>query len=184
MSETRLGRCPRCKAYTLVAERSGIRVAVDIPPADALAFGIAVASGIDLYWVKKPPGRPSSVLGRYSGTPRPSWGPGGAQEGVQRLHAEHSCGAPARDMAIINVQRPRSALVTPGSHRGGPHPPDAPASASQAPRRPPPATPATRPPSEILGPCSICGARIIPGQPYWSITHGHLWVDGAHEECP
>lgn len=186
MADAKLARCPRCKAYVLVAERSGIRIAVDITPADAIAYGIAIAQGpIDFYWVESTPGRPSRVLGRYSGTPRPSWGPGGSQTGTQRLHAEHSCGAPARDMVILDVQRPKDqAPATPGAPGAGNLLHDALAAVARDRDSRSPAPSATHRPSEVLGRCGICDRRIQPGESYWSITHGRDWIAGTHEECP
>ena len=159
-AEAKLAQCPRCKAPTLVAERQGYRIAIDIAPVDALGFGVAVAGGIELYWAQNEPGQPSRVLGRRSAAENPSWGPGGSQTGSQRLHAEHSCGASARDQVILNVQRPLSAPVTPGSPRGGLLPPDAPAGATAAPQRPSRATSVIRPPSRPTR-CGICDKMIV-----------------------
>lgn len=182
MAEAKLGRCPRCKAHGLVDDADGIRLAVDIAPVDALGYGVAVASGVRLWWVENTPGRPSRVLGPLSAARNPSWGPGGCQTSVQKLHAEHSCGASARDWVIVNVQRPPSAPVTPGSPRGGPHQPDAPAGATRAPERPSPAPPATRRPSEPLR-CDICDQLIKRGAVYSAIECGQL-VWAIHEDCP
>lgn len=182
MGEAKLGRCPRCKAYALVAERQGLRVAVDIVPVDALGFGVAVASGVELYWAQNEPGQPARVLGRRSAAENPSWGLGGSQTGSQRLHAEHSCGAPARDIVIVPVSRPQSAPVTPGSPRGGPRQPDAPAGATRAPERPSRVRPATHLRSRPVR-CSICDHVIMEGEPYSGIASGsYAWA--AHEECP
>lgn len=183
MAEAKLGRCPRCKAYCLVAERQGIRVAVDIAPADALGFGVAVANGVDLYWVENRPGRGSSVLGRRSAAQNPSWGVGGSQTGSQRLHAEHSCGAPARDIVIVNVQRPLSAPATPGSPRGGPHQPDARAGAAGGPASPSRAPSATHRRSKPFR-CAICDRVIKETEVYSAIECGVEFTWAAHEDCP
>jgi hypothetical protein len=184
MAEAKLGRCPRCKAYGLVADVQGVRIALDIAPVDAAGFGLAVASAAPLallYWVKNEPGRPLRLLGGYFGSPRPSWGPGGSQTGTQRLHAEHSCGAPARDMVIVPVQRPLSAPVPPGSRRGGPHPPDVPAGATQAQEPRSRATSATPRRSRALR-CQTCRKLIDRTQPHFAIEHETL-ACGWHEEC-
>jgi hypothetical protein len=180
--EAKLARCPRCKQHGLVAERQGIRVAVDIVPVDALGFGVAVASGVDLYWAQNEPGQPARILGRRSAAENPSWGPGGSQTGSQLLHAEHSCGAPARDMVIVPVSRPLSAPVTPGSPRGGPRQPDAPAGATRAPERPSRAPRVIRPPSRPTR-CGICDKMIVAGQSWWGFEHATT-VYAEHEDCP
>lgn len=185
MAEARLARCPRCKAYTLLSKDAGLLVAVDIAPAGAPAFGVAVARGVWLYWVKNEPGRPVERLDSYSGHRQPTWGAGGAQTGTTRLHVEHSCGAPARDQVIVNVTSPKgSAPATPGNPEAGSLRPAAHGASAGAKATPSPAPSATLPPSEILGRCGICGRQIRPGEIYWSITHGHLWIDGEHEDCP
>ena len=180
--EAKLARCPRCHQHTLVAERQGYRIAIDIVPADALGFGVAVAGGIDLYWAQNEPGQPSRILGRRSAAENPSWGPNGAQTGSQRLHAEHSCGAPARDQVILTPSRPLSAPVTPGKHRGGLHRPDAPAGATAAPERPSHAQPATHLRSRP-GRCSTCNRVVREDELRCEIRWGaYVWVN--HAECP
>ena len=182
MAEAKLGRCPRCKAYALVDDADGVRLAIDIAPVDALGFGVAVASGVRLWWAENTPGRPSRVLGPLSGSRQPSWGPGGAQRSVQKLHAEHSCGASARDMVLVSVQRPPSAPVPPGSHRGGPRQPDAPAGATAGPERPPHAQPVTRPRSERAIRCDTCNRLIDRALPHTAVDHDTFsW--GVHLEC-
>jgi len=181
-AEAKLARCPRCHQPTLVAERQGYRIAIDILPADALGFGVAVAGGIDLYWAQNEPGQPARVLGRRSAAENPSWGPGGLQTGSQRLHAEHSCGASARDQVILTPSRPLSAPVTPGKHRGGLHRPDAPAGATAAPQRPSRAQPATHLRSRPVR-CSTCNRVIREGEPYTGIQY-ELYAWANHEECP
>lgn len=192
----RLGRCPRCKGYVLVDDADGIRLAVDVAPVDAVGYGVAVVNGVRLWWAETTPGRPSRVLGPLSGSRNPSWGPGGAQTSIQKLHAEHSCGAPHRDIAIINVQSDTgkgSAPATPGAAGAGSHhraapvaasPPTGSSSAAARPASPSPAATATPHLSEVLGRCGICGVKVRKGQKYWSITWGNDWVDGGHEECP
>jgi hypothetical protein len=181
-AEAKLARCPRCHQPTLVAERQGYRIAIDILPADALGFGVAVAGGIDLYWAQNEPGQPARVLGRRSAAENPSWGPGGLQTGSQRLHAEHSCGASARDQVILTPSRPLSAPVTPGSPRGGLHRPDAPAGATAGQERPSRAPRATRLPSRPTR-CGICNRMITEGQSWWGFEH-ETTVYAEHEECP
>lgn len=184
----KLARCPRCQGHTLVDERAGIRIAVDVAPADAAGFGLAVASGRHLYWVENTAGRGSSVRSRYSGAPGPSWGGFGSQAGTQgfgRLHAEHSCGAPARDQVILNVQSPKdSAPATPGAAGAGNRPRAVLVAEARGLDIRSPATTATPRPSEVLGRCGVCNQRVQPGQPYWAITWGSEWIDGQHEECP
>lgn len=181
----KLAQCPRCQAYTLVAERYGVAVAVDVAPTDALGFGVAVASGVELYWAQNEPGQPARVLGRRSAAENPSWGPGGSQTGTQRLHAEHSCGASARDMIIVQVAAPKgSAPATPGAAAAGSHQRAAPVAGAPAPGGPSPATSATHRRSEPRGRCGICGKPVHPGVLSWSITHGGDWIYGEHEECP
>lgn len=185
----KLGQCPRCKGYGLIADVQGLRVALDVAPLDALGFGLAVANRVGLWRVEKRQDGTPGRLRAYSATSPPSWVLGGAQAAVQGLglvHAEHSCGAPARDMVILNVTGPKdSAPATPGAAGAGNLLRDALAAVAQdrATRSPAPsATP--RPSSEVLGNCGICGRRIRPGEKYWSVTHGHIWIDGTHEECP
>lgn len=188
MADLRHARCPRCKAIVLVADARGLRYAVDIAPADAIAFGRAIGQGIDLLWVVASPGGGVKLSGGYGGprSPKqPSWAPGGAQGGSDKLHAEHSCGAPARDMVLLSVQRPPSAPATPGSHRGGPRQPDAPGAAHAAPEPRSPARPATRRPSERAIRCSTCN-RLIDRrtEPYVGIEYEtYRWAnhDGG---CP
>src|SRR5690606_26798926 len=145
--EAKLAQCPRCHQHTLVAERMGVRVAIDVAPADALGFGVAVAGGVGLWWAQNEPGQPSRVLSRYAGgnsPTQPSWAPGGAQSGSEKLHAEHSCGAPARDQVILSVSSPKSsAPATPGAPKAGSHPGTAPAGATPGPGHPSPAGHAT-----------------------------------------
>lgn len=185
MPDAKLARCPRCKAYALVAEAQGVRIAVDIAPVDALGYGHAVANGVGLWRCENAPGRPARILGPRLAGANPSWGVGGSQTGSQRLHAEHSCGAPARDMVILNVSAPKDqAPATPGAPGAGNLLHDALAAVAQDRASRSPAPSATPRRSEILGPCGICGRRIKEGEPHWSITHGHLWVDGTHEDCP
>lgn len=191
--DARLAQCPRCKTYTLVDERHGVRLAVDIAPVDAVAYGNAIAVGVELYWVQKRQNGGMGALSRYSGTPRPSWGPGGLQEGIQRLHAEHSCGAPARDMVILNVTPPKnSAPATPGAPKDGSRPKPAPAGATPGQGRPSPAGYATGHLSDDLGGfrpptrptrCGICDQMITPGQAWWGFEHSTT-VYAEHEECP
>jgi hypothetical protein len=187
VTDARLARCPRCKAYALVAERQGLRVALDIAPADAIAFGVAVGHDgpESLYWVENRPGRPSSVRARYSGAPRPSWGPGGAQTGTQRLHVEHSCGAPARDMVIVPVSSPKgSAPATPGAAGAGSHHRAAPVSGAQDRATPSPAPSATRHPSDFAVRCHDCRKLIDQAdQSFTGIFH-ERWQWAVHEECP
>jgi hypothetical protein len=185
VSDAKLARCPRCKAYALVAERQGLRVAVDIAPADALGFGHAVANGIDLYWAENVPGRPAKLLGRRSATQRPSWGQNGAQSGSQRLHAEHSCGAPARDMVILNVSAPKDqAPATPGAPGAGNLLHDALAAVARDRDSRSPAPSATprrsRPPV-----CTICDRVIAVGELYYAVEcPPGVYAWALHEECP
>lgn len=187
MADTRLGRCPRCKAYALVAERQGIRVAVDIAPVDAGGFGQAVGLGIGLLWVTSSPGRPSRLSGAYGGpsaSAQPSWAAGGAQSASDsRLHAEHSCGAPARDIVIMNVSRPKgSAPVTPGAPGAGSRHHAVPGSSAPAPTLPSRVVTATRPRSKALR-CDNCNKLIDRTQPHYAIEYDTMrW--GNHEECP
>jgi hypothetical protein len=179
MGEAKLGRCPRCKGYALVAERQGLRVAVDIAPVDALGFGVAVAGGVELYWAQNEPGRPARVLGRRSARENPSWGVNGSQTGSQRLHAEHSCGAPARDIVLVPVSRPQQPSATSGRSEAGSRPLAAPAGGTRALGRPSPVRHATRRPSR----CSVCDRMIKPGELYVAIDHPQChWA--VHEECP
>lgn len=190
MADLRHARCPRCKAIVLVADALGLRYAVDIAPVDAGGFGRAIASGVGLLWVVPGLSGGRKLSGGYGGpgSPKqPSWAPGGAQGGSDALHTEHSCGAPARDMVLLSVQRPPSAPATPGSHRGGPRQPDAPGAAHGAPEPRSPARPATRRPSERPRAirCSTCN-RLIDraAEPYVSIEHDtYRWAnhDGG---CP
>lgn len=182
---TDLARCPRCKGYSLVDTRQGIRVAVDIAPADPVAYGNAVVHRLNLYWVKNDPGRPPALVSRHSGTPGPSWGLSGAQEGVQRLHVEHSCGAPARDQVIIKPQSPKgSAPATPGAAGAGNLPRAAPVAGASAPASPSPAPSVTRPPSDFAVRCHDC-RRLIDqkSQEFVGIFY-ERWVWAVHEECP
>lgn len=188
MAELKLGRCPRCKAYALVADLHGIRHAIDVAPANALRFGQAVGLGVGLWWVVAAPGGARKLSGAYSGPQsrkQPSWAPGGAQSGSDALHTEHSCGALARDVVLVSVQRPPSAPATPGSPRGGHRPPDAPAGAPRAPQPRSPAPPATRRPSRLRAlRCDTC-RRLIDreAEAYTAIeTDTYRW--GVHEECP
>lgn len=191
-AEAKLARCPRCHQHTLVAERQGVRIAIDIVPVDALGFGVAVAGGIDLYWAQNEPGQPSRVLGRRSAAENPSWAPGGSQTGSQRLHAEHSCGASARDQVILNVSSPKgSAPVTPGAPGAGNLLQRALAVATGAPERPSRA-PSVTPhlfdhgaPSHLQSRparCSTCNRLVDTGQPHSMIRWGsYAWAN--HEEC-
>lgn len=184
----KLGRCPRCKQHALVADISGLRLAVDIAPALPVAFGNALAGGVGLWWVQNEPGRGSRVLRPYSAGQEIPWGSGGLQEGAQRLHTEHSCGAPARDMVILSVTGPKgSAPATPGAKVAGSRP--APALAGATPsgtladRSPAPSTSHHRfkPPR-----CGIC-EKVITSSPgtYWGFEHPPgVWVYAEHEECP
>lgn len=183
MGEAKLGRCPRCKGYALVAERQGYRVAVDIAPADAAAFGLAVASGVELYWAQNEPGQPARVLGRRSAAENPSWGPNGAQTGSQRLHAEHSCGAPARDIVIVPVTRPQQPSATSGRSEAGSRPLAAPAGGTQGLGPLSPVQPATRRRSKAVR-CHDCNRLIDQRKPFTGIEYEGNWVWAVHEECP
>jgi phage FluMu protein Com len=187
MADLKLGRCPRCKAYALVADASGIRYAVDVAPVDAVGLGKAVGFGVGLWWVASKPGRPSRLTGGYGGpgSPKqPSWAAGGAQApSDSRLHAEHSCGAPARDIVIMNVTRPKgSAPVTPGAPGAGSRHHAAHGSSAPGPTPPSPAATATRPRSKALR-CDNCNQLIDRTQPHYAIEYDTMrW--GNHEECP
>jgi hypothetical protein len=182
--EAKLARCPRCHQPTLVAERQGYRIAIDILPADALGFGVAVAGGIDLYWAQNEPGQPSRVLGPRSAATNPSWAPGGSQTGSQRLHAEHSCGASARDQVILNVSGPKSsAPATPGAPKAGSRPRTALAGATAGLGHPYPAGPVTSHLSSRPARCSTCNRVVKPGEVASEIRWGaYVWAN--HEECP
>ncbi len=185
MPEAKLGRCPRCKGYSLVAEQQGVRVAVDIAPADALGYGNAVASRVHLYWVENEPGRPARVVSRYGGAPRPSWGPGGSQTGTQRLHTEHSCGAPARDQVIVKVDGPKdSAPATPGDPGAGSRHLAALAFGASAPATPSPAPSVTRLPSDHATRCHDCRKLIDQKTESFTGIFYERWIWAVHEECP
>jgi hypothetical protein len=181
-----LAQCPRCASYTLVGTATGITVAVDIAPLLAQGLANAVVHRVGLWWVEEgPDGRPGR-LKPPGAAPRPSWGPNGSQTGTQRLHAEHSCGALAKDMRIVQPpgaqQGPPSAPVTPGSPRGGHRPPDAPAGATGGRERPSRAQPATHLRSRPVR-CATCDRIIAEGEPYTGIQCGtYAWAN--HEECP
>lgn len=181
-----LAQCPRCQAFTLVGNAMGITVAVDVAPLLAQGYANAVVSGVGLWWVENGPDRRPGRLKPPGAAPRPSWGPNGSQTGTQRLHAEHSCGALAKDMRIVQPQGaqqgPPSAPVTPGGPRGGLRPPDAPAGATRAPERPSRARPATHHPSRPFR-CTVCDRLLVHPESFVAIECGeYRWA--AHEECP
>lgn len=182
MADARLARCPRCSGFTLVAERQGIRLAVDVAAVDAVGYGTAVAGGVGLWWVENRPGRGSRVVGGYVAARRPSWAPGGSQNAVQgfgRLHAEHSCGASARDMIVVEVVSPKaSAPATPGAPKAGSRPNAAPAGASPGREFPSRAGRVSPRPFK----CSVCNRGISDKQEYSAIECGtYAWA--CHEEC-
>jgi phage FluMu protein Com len=184
VADAKLARCPRCKAYGLVAEHQGLRTAVDIAPVDAVRFGQAVVQAVGLWWVENEPGRPARLLGGYSAARRPSWGAGGAQTGSQRLHAEHSCGAHARDMVIVPVSTPKdSAPATPGALKAGNLLLDAPVATASAPARPSPATYATSHPSDHAVRCYDCRKLIDQARESFTGIFHERWVWAVHEEC-
>lgn len=196
-SPAKLGRCPRCKAYALVDNAQGVTLAVDIAPVDALGYGVAVASGHRLWWVETGQKRPSRVVGPLSGSRAPSWGPGGAQTSIQKLHQEHGCGAPHRDIVIVPVSSPKgSAPATPGAPGAGNHHRDAPgghsrstgsSSGAGSTASPSPATSVTRPrsePRQRAFRCDVCN-RLVDRktEEYLAIDHDtYAW--GYHLECP
>lgn len=184
MANARLAQCVRCKAISLVDNADGIALAVDVAPVDALGFGVAVASGCRLWWVENEPGRPARVVGALRSGRNPSWGPGGSQTSIQKLHVEHGCGAPHTDHRILPVNAPKdSAPATPGAAGAGNRRPAAPGARAQAPGSRSPATPATPRRSEPRGRCGICNRPIHPGVEWWGFTYGNEFVYGEHVEC-
>lgn len=146
-AEPKLAQCPRCQNYTLVATREAFTVAVDVAPLDRQGFANAVVSGVGLWAVVKGPGGASRMRTHPPGTPGLSFDPGGRQNGTQGfVHAEHSCGASARDQRIVpkvTRQGPPQASATSGGHKGGSRPLAARAGASRDQERPSPAAPAS-----------------------------------------
>lgn len=184
MAEAKLGKCPRCGNFALVDKAQGVALAVDLLPVDALGFGSAVAGGIRLWWVETGQKRPSRVVGPLRGDRNPSWGPGGAQASIQKLHQEHACGAAHRDIAIVQVEAPKgSAPATPGAAEAGNHRRAARVAGARARGGPSPATTATPRRSDPRGRCGVCNRPIHPGVEAWSITHGGEFVYGEHVDC-
>lgn len=184
----KLGRCNRCQAYVFLAMSSGVRSAADVAPADRDGYVAALVDGRRTFGLAKAAGRPSKLLVRRLGDPAPSFDAGGRQAGTQRfVLVEHGCGGRARNMLTFEEvpQGPHQARVTPGGRSGGIHQPDVPAgpqTAAQSFRSPAP--PATPRPSDPYPSCGTCRRYVKPGELYWGIQHGTVWIYCEHEECP
>lgn len=185
-----LAQCPRCKGYCLVVTISGIGFALSMTGVGRDDYVQGLVRRTPLFDLVRVAGSPSAARRRLAGTPAPSFDPLGAQidaDGVTVV-VEHGCGAQARDMKIVEVAGPGkgSAPATHGSRwDGSPRPAVlAGAPSAHAPRFP--ASSVTHPPSDtqVFGKCGVCDKMIRPGEIHWSITHGHLWIAGEHEECP
>lgn len=184
-TDLRLAQCLKCKGYTLLGNDRGLPIALDVTELDAARFGVAYTAGAYLYAVEK--GQNGASRGRAvrATALELEWTPEGRLRGLHGFH--ESC--PVREQRPVNLTPAGKAPApaTPGAPGAGPLP--TPAPASKPPASPPAASASPRPSdgvrsSDVLGRCGICGRRVQPGQPYWSITHGRDWVDGQHVECP
>lgn len=200
----RLAQCPRCSHFVLLAHTAGLAVAVDVAAVDKQRWVNAVVGGIGLWWAEAAPGGGYKRLTPLRTSQRPSWTVHGTQEGVQRLHAEHSCGALAQDMVPVPTKGadtgPHQASATSGGAPDGSRRPAAPAGARarsslaryashlHSDARIPGVTtlpdigeykPA-RPPRPVS--CKICRKVIDQKKPFFGI-HYDAWIWAAHEEC-
>lgn len=180
-----VAQCPRDQTIVLVAEIAGLHVAVDSTPLSLQGFADAFVVGVGLWRLTVGSGGASGRLDRPPAGWKPEWGVNGAQTGAQRLHAEHSCGAHAKDMRPLGLKSaekgPRRASATSGALPGGSRRSAAPAGATGALGRPSPATSATHLRSRPS--CDICGRIITEPGSFSSIECGrYTWA--VHEECP
>jgi hypothetical protein len=176
-ADLKLAQCRKCQAFTLLGD-VGVLVAVDVSPLDAKGYAQALFSTADLWWVENTTGRGQKLRGALEPGAGPTFDPKGAQNGAQRLHAEHPCSAKLQE-AVKPPPGPREAPVTPGNGKGGLPLPPAPVAGAPGPS---PARRAThllsRPPR-----CGTCRKVITPGQEFWGIQHGHIWKMAEHESC-
>lgn len=199
-TEIKIAQCVRCSGYVLHSTADGVKASADPAPASRDQYISALVAGRRVFDLLELSGRPWKLQTRTKASPAPEWAPDGSQGRSgpfqRQILVEHGCGAHAMDAARVEEvpQGPPSAPVTPGKHRGGPHPPPAPAS-PQEPSSPPPGTrpqPAAPPHAEPARPrlsevrrpkCGTCRRLIADGEPFTGVHHG-TWQWAEHEECP
>lgn len=179
----KLATCPRCKAYVLAGQLSGLRVAVDPAPVTGDAFRAALLAGKRVYRLIQHSGRPHSLADVMMGS----------SLHAQTIMVEHPCAVrSARPVVYEEVAvGPQSAPVTPGRGVGGFHQSHAPAEGSRgllAARSP--AKRANRHRSNVdhdrrwlYRRCEACGEQMGYEQPF-GIMIGDLWAHVWHDPCP
>lgn len=204
-STVKLATCNRCRAYVLVGNSDGQRVAADPAPVTQEAYIASLVAGRRVFDLLERAGRPHKLLGRGPGSSAPSWtGEGGtglsvASRPPRKILAEHGCGAKGISSTRVEVTEVPDAPVEPAcvawERQGWVRPPRCPRygrEGSTAPQGQPLYCGLCQPPPFDRGGagrplplpsrCDTCAKPIREGEMYSGVYHLG-WRFAMHERC-
>jgi hypothetical protein len=175
----KLAVCPRCRAYVLAGQVSGLRTGVDPAPASMEALRAALLAGKRAFRLLERAGRPHALQDLR----------GDLLDAGVKIMTEHGCSVrSARPVVFEEVpENPPQAPVTPGGSVGGLLRPLAPVEVSQGQEDPSRAKPASRHRSEgrqyLDRRCEACGEQMGYEEPF-GVMYRDMWVHVWHDPCP
>ena len=179
----KLATCPRCGAYVLAGQLSGLRVAVEPVPASMEAYRAALLDSRKGYRLIDHSCKPHALAEIMRGRPLDE----------QKIMLEHPCAVRSARPVVYQevVSGPPLAPVTRGERRGGHRQPPAPGSASQTPTGALGAVrPASHPRSRVdhdkkwlYRRCERCGEHMGYEEAF-GVMYRDMWVYVWHDPCP